>query len=434
MAQRSGSGPVAGDKSASRPGGQTTGKTAGKLGVGLDREARLGISLSGTNLERAGDYNQRTVLQAIRLSGETSRTELAAITGLTAPTIANITRRLLDAGLIMEAGRRQGARGQPAAQLVIDPAGGFSIGINIDRDHITIVSLDLAGTVLTRATREMAFAMPDAVAAWLKGEVAAIRASDLIDEHRLLGVGVAMPDDLGRVTLPHRPADYDRWNDIDVTAFLAGIVPWPIYVDNDAAAAAIGEAQFGSGMVLPSFFYVLVSAGLGGGLVIDGNYFRGAGARSGEIGFMPDITPRGAGRTVQDTVSLSALYDRLEAGGCDVAGVGGLTSDDPAVTRIVTGWIEDAAQTLIGPLIAVSCLVDPGGVLIGGRLPAPLVDALVDRLNGMLAASALPSAARVTRAAMSDDGAAIGAAILPFLHHVLPSDAILMQVGRTGWA
>ena len=396
----------------------------------FDRGARLGVSLSGTNLERAADYNQRTVLQAIRVNGEASRTDLAAITGLTAPTIANIARRLLNAGLISEAGRRQGARGQPALQLVINPAGGFSIGINIDRDHITIVSLDLAGTVLTRATLEAAFAMPDVVAGWLREQVALIRASKLIDERRMLGVGVAMPDDLGRVTLPHRPSAYESWNDIDVQAMVEDIVPWSVHVDNDAAAAAIGEAQFGSGMVLSSFFYVLVSAGLGGGLVIDGNYFRGAGARSGEIGFMPDMTRRAAGQTVQETVSLSALYARLSAGGCEIHGIEALTRDAPAVAAITERWIEDAAQSLIEPLIAVSCLVDPDGVLIGGRLPAALVNALVDRLNVMLADAKLPSPARVIRAAMSDDAPAIGAAILPFLDHILPSEAILMQAGH----
>jgi len=397
----------------------------------FDRGARLGISLSGTNLERAADYNQRTVLQAIRLSGEASRSNLAVITGLTAPTIANIARRLLDAGLISEAGRRQGPRGQPASQLVINPAGGFSIGINIDRDHITVVSLDLAGSVLTRATLEAAFAMPDVVARWLRDQIAVIRASKLIDERRMLGVGVAMPDDLGRVTLPHRPSAYESWNDIDVQAMVEEMVPWSVHVDNDAAAAAIGEAQFGSGMVLSSFFYVLVSAGLGGGLVIDGNYFRGAGARSGEIGFMPDMTRRAAGQTVQETVSLSALYARLHAGGCEINGVEALTRDDGTVAAIVERWIEDAAQSLIEPLIAVSCLIDPGAVLIGGRLPATLVDALVARLNVMLADSRLPSPARVVRATMSDDAPAVGAAILPFLDHILPSEAILMQAGHS---
>ncbi|WP_331010495.1 ROK family transcriptional regulator [Sphingomonas sp.] len=396
-----------------------------------ERGARLGVSLSGTNLERAGDYNQRTVLQAIRVSGEISRSGLAAITGLTAPTIANITRRLLDAGLISDAGRRQGARGQPASQLVINPSGACAIGINIDRDHITIVSLDLGGTVLTRATCEVAFAMPDMVAAWLAEEVARIRASGLVDENRILGVGVAMPDDIGRVALPHRPPGYGVWNDIDLRGLLAGVLPWPMHIDNDAAAAAIGEAQFGSGLSMPSFFYILVSAGLGGGLVIDGSYFRGAGGRSGEIGFMPDMTRRGAGRAVQETVSLSALYERLEAAGCAVTGVEGLTADDPVLAEVVRGWTEDAAQSLIEPLIAVNCLVDPAVVLIGGRLPTTLTEALVHRLNGMLDAAALPGIARVRRATMADDAPAVGAAILPFLHHVLPSDAILMQARRS---
>lgn len=394
-----------------------------------DRGARLALSLSGTNLARAGDYNQRIVLQAIRIAGETTRSALADTTGLTAPTIANITRRLLDRGLIAEAGRYQGARGQPAVRLRINPTGCFAIGINIDRDHLTIVSIDLGGRVLTRMTREVAFATPDVVATLIAGEVAVIRASGLIDERRLLGVGVAVPDDLGRVPLPHRPAGYEVWNDLDVAALVAGVVPWPVHIDNDAAAAAIGEAQFGSGLSLPSFFYVLISAGLGGGLVIDGSYVRGASGRGGEIGFLPDAR-NGTSDAVQATVSLSALYARLEASGCPVDGVDDLVSDEPMVTEVIAAWLDDAAGSLIAPLIAVSCIVDPGAVLIGGRLPTPLVEALVERLDAMLQAAELPSAARVSRAMMSDDAPAIGAAILPFLDNILPSDIILMQTRR----
>ncbi|MCA1934780.1 MAG: winged helix-turn-helix domain-containing protein, partial [Asticcacaulis sp.] len=91
--------------------------------------------LSGTNLERAGDHNQRVTLQAIRARGPITRADLADITSLTAPAIANITRRLLNDGLILKAGRLTGGRGQPATQLVVNPDGAFSIGLNIDRDH-----------------------------------------------------------------------------------------------------------------------------------------------------------------------------------------------------------------------------------------------------------------------------------------------------------
>ncbi|WP_438821907.1 hypothetical protein, partial [Escherichia coli] len=60
-----------------------------------DRQPRLTVGLSGSNLVRVSDFNQRVVLQAIRIAGgEVSRSELVAATGLTFPTIANITRRL----------------------------------------------------------------------------------------------------------------------------------------------------------------------------------------------------------------------------------------------------------------------------------------------------------------------------------------------------
>src|SRR5690348_8168923 len=102
-----------------------------------------GPQLSGTNLERAGDHNQRVTLQAIRVNGPITRNDLADITGLTPPAIANITRRLLKDNLIREAGQRRGGRGQPATKLVINPDGCFSVGINVDRDHITVVVVEI---------------------------------------------------------------------------------------------------------------------------------------------------------------------------------------------------------------------------------------------------------------------------------------------------
>src|SRR5687767_901100 len=94
-----------------------------------DRRRSLGGSLAGTNLERAGDYNQRVTLQAIRLNGPITRAELAQLTGLTTPAIANITNRLLSVRLIVEVGRLHGRRGQPAKRLAVNADGAFSIGV-----------------------------------------------------------------------------------------------------------------------------------------------------------------------------------------------------------------------------------------------------------------------------------------------------------------
>jgi predicted NBD/HSP70 family sugar kinase len=405
---------------------------ASRLGpVGVeDRRSRLGTSLSGTNLERAADYNQRIVLQAIRVAEETTRSELAVTTGLTPPTIANITKRLFDLGLIREAGRRVGMRGQPALRLQVNPDGAFAIGINIDRDHFTIVSLDLAGRVRTRAAHEMRFAMPDQVIDCLRNEIELIRRSGDVDETRIIGVGVALPDELGSVALPHRPQGYEVWNALDVAGFVGEVLPWPVHVDNDAAAAALGEAQFGSGLSHRSFFYILISAGLGGGLVVDGAYVRGASGRSGEIGFLPDPSTGDAAATVQDTVSLSALLARLEQAGCAAEDVDALASPDARAAEVIAGWLDDAARSLRDPLVAVNCLVNPAAVLIGGRLPSALIDGLIARLADRMAAAPLPAVAPVLRAATSSDAPAVGAAILPFFDRLLPTESALMQAGR----
>src|SRR3546814_1883680 len=142
------------------------------------RDARLTLSLSGTNLERAGDYNQRIVLQAIRLTEETTRSDLARVTGLTPPTIVNITKRLIDLGLVKPAGRLQGKRGQPAMRIVIDPDGAFAIGLNIDRDHITLVTLDLAGKIRSRHTPQIAFALPGTVVDHVRAVLPGLRQDD----------------------------------------------------------------------------------------------------------------------------------------------------------------------------------------------------------------------------------------------------------------
>ncbi|MCJ2184750.1 ROK family protein [Novosphingobium sp. 1949] len=391
---------------------------------------RLSVSLSGTNLARAGDYNQRIVLQAIRLAGETTRQLLVRQTGLTAPTIANIAARLEEMGLVTHAGRRHGSRGQPALRLAINPDGAFGIGLNIDRDHVTLALLDLAGSVRGSLTREMAFALPGDVVAFVGDVLPGLMAAGGVDPALVLGVGVARPDGLGSIAIPHRPQGYAAWTDIDFATLLAPVMPWPIHVDNDAAAAALGEAKRIEAPDKGSFFYLLLSAGLGGAPVIDGGYYRGARARSGEIGLMPDPGAGVPGAVVQDTVSLSALQQRLERAGKPVADLTDLLALDPATATTVDRWIADSTRALTAPLVAVSCLLDPEAILVGGRLPAALIERLCARIDAALAEVAMPNRVPVRPAQMADAAPAIGAALLPFQDRLLPSDAILMQAGR----
>jgi predicted NBD/HSP70 family sugar kinase len=390
-----------------------------------------GMRLSGTNLERAGDHNQRVTLHAIRVNSPITRAELVKITGLTAPAIANITKRLLTDKLIQGAGRRRGGRGQPATRLIINPDAWFSIGLNVDRDHITMVVLDFEGRVRARASSEVAFAMPKDVEQFFRKGVDKLLAKVGIGRDRLVGVGVALPDDMPRAaTLPHQPADYGVWASTDVASLLTGTLQVPVFVENDAAAATMGEMQFGLGKKHQTFFYILITAALGGSMVIDGNHFRGAGGRSGELGMLRGRDATGHERQIQNIVSLSALYSRLAAQGIRVSAPHELTDLDESGQAIIDAWVEASVDSLIDTMLAINCLMNPEAVLIGGRLPAGIVDQLATRLNQRLETHVgnVPAIAPVARAALSDDAPAVGAAILPFSHRLLPSRTALMKM------
>jgi predicted NBD/HSP70 family sugar kinase len=391
-----------------------------------------GALLSGTNLEHAGDHNQRVTLHAIRLLGPVTRTELAEVTGLTAPAVANITRRLLDLRMITAAGMRQGARGQPATRLVINPESSFSVGINVDRDHITMVAVDFEGSVRARAAREVDFALPGTVRAFFQDALDRLIRQGGIPRERLVGIGVALPDDLGTIEIPGRPERYSEWSKVQIGELLTNPLGLPVFVENDAAAAAMGELQFGIGQRTQSFFYLLISSALGGGLIVDGSYFRGATGRSAEVGFLPVRNSDGSQVPLQNIVSLSGLAGRLEAVGVDLRSARTSRSFSGKAEAIVAEWIEAAAEALVEPLIAINCLINPGAILIGGRLPSELVDRLSVRVNQMMQkrAGEIPAVAPVMRAALSEDAPAVGAAILPFSHFLLPRSGALMKTER----
>jgi predicted NBD/HSP70 family sugar kinase len=290
--------------------------------------------------------------------------------------------------------------------------------------------LDFQGTVRARASREIQFALPGTVQSFFRRSIGHLLEKAAIGAAQLAGIGVAFPDDIQRAELPDQPAAYSAWGPVAVQQLFAAPLKVPVFVENDAAAAAMGEMQFGRGHQYQSFFYILITAALGGGLVIDGHYFRGANGRSAELGWLRGHDGFSRTRQLQNIVSLSALYSRLAAQGYRVASPRGLTRLDAGGQDIVNTWVGTSVEALLETLLAINCLINPQAVLIGGRLPASIVEELARRLNERLLpyVDTMPAIAPVERAMMSDDAPAVGAAILPFTHRLLPTRSALMKV------
>jgi len=392
-----------------------------------------GVRLSGTNLERAADHNQRMALHAIRVHETLTRVDMARLTGLTAPAIQNIVRRLLQEELIVEVGRQRGGRGQPATEYAINRDACFAIGVNIDRDHITIVLVNFVGETLARKLLDIDFPLPSDVATFYRGNIFKLIEDAGISPDRIVGIGVAIPDDLEGLHMERQPDSYAEWATTDLAKLLSEPLDLPVFVENDATAAAMGEQQLGAGRHLESHFYILISQGLGGGLVIDGNYIRGANGRSAEIGFLRRGNARDSKESVQSLVSLAGLSRFLAAR--DIApSVVFAESPAAAAESAIDEWLTGAAEALGTPLAAVNCLINPSAVLLSGRLPARHLDRLAEKLNDHMRSHwrDLPALAPISRAILSEDAPAVGAAILPFSHFLLPKAGALWKRGGAG--
>ncbi|CAL4869430.1 hypothetical protein MMA231_03722 (plasmid) [Asticcacaulis sp. MM231] len=390
--------------------------------------------LSGTNLSKAGDYNQRVVLQAIRAKGDVTRLELAKLTGLSHQSVFNICRRLIDEGTISEVGRTSGGRGQPATRVAIKADGAFALGLNIDRDHMTLVLMDLSGEVKYRIYADKHFALPHDVLEFLRISIDDILKKNLIPKSRLIGLGVAIPDRLGGVEVAERPKDYDQWSSFDFLGAAQAALMMPVYRENDATSAAIGEAQFGRGINHTSFVYILISAGLGCGLIINGRSYAGSLTHAGEIGNIPIVLRDGSPGTLWNVVSLYALYVELEKYGIAVDSPDDLSESDQAMQPAIDAWVEMAADAMLQPFLAITYILSPNVHFIGGQLPHFITIKLCDALNIRTAAQegAIPLT-RFEPSTTSKDAAALGAAVLVIQSRLLPRVELLTNdaLGRT---
>ena len=241
----------------------------------------------GTNLLKVRDFNQQVVLETIRGASGVSRTEIAQDTGLTAQTISNIVRRLLDEGLVVESGKKSSARGgKPKVNLEINPDAGYALGAQIDRDEIALVLLNLGGQPLRRVRHVMpAGQAPEEVVRLL-----AKAAKELIQEaggvdRKMLGLGVASPGPLDPENgVLYEPPGFKNWEEVPIKQMLQERTGYPVLVDNDAMAAAVGERWVGKARGTDNYAFVYNGWGLGAGLFLEGHVYRGATGTAGEFG------------------------------------------------------------------------------------------------------------------------------------------------------
>lgn len=305
-----------------------------------------------------------------------SRAALAAATGVTRATASALADALLDAGLVAEVSPPPATgAGRPAAGLIPAAEGPAGLGLEINVDYLAACVVDLTGAVRTTVIspgdqrgRAVAEVLGDLAAL---GREAASQAGLTV-----AGTAVAVP---GLVEAPYgriRRAPNLVWQDVEIGAELRRVLPGTPFepvIGNEADFAALAEAHgapdpssgtaAGRPVPLTDFLYVSGEIGVGAGVILDRELFRGARGWAGEIGHV--------------TVEPDGTQCRCGARGCleTVAGLEALRRDGP----------EAAASALGRAAAAAVNLLDLPAVVLGGAYALPEFAELVPGVEKALA-------------------------------------------------
>ena len=401
--------------------------------------------LTGTNLVYTKKYNLRIVHEVIRVHGPLSRADVARHTQLSVQTVSNLVRELLELRLVREGGRKSEGRGAPSTELTINPDGAYAVGLDLDRDHLTGVLVDLAGQVRHRMHLEVETPSPREVLDLMceMVETMASKQGLRVDDLAGLGVGVPGPmhrDEQGTGYLVN-PKAFPGWQDIPLASWLRDRLDTPVYLENNALAAALGERWYGGGRQMGTFFYIYFGSGLGGGLIMNGQPYEGFTGNAGEIGYLPTVLSRHAASPAptEDAphvgvhFNMPRLYERLRRDGTDVRTLEDL---DRLVAKGHPGmleWMDDASDHLTALVLAIEYVLDPEAICFGGRLSDRIVGGLMDRVARLLPERRPRGKVSVPRhflATAGVDAGALGVATLPIYEIFAPAPRVLLKRRR----
>jgi predicted NBD/HSP70 family sugar kinase len=374
-----------------------------------------GALLGSTTVVRS--INERMLLDHLRSTGPQSRADLARTTTLSKPTVSLALANLEAAGLVRPIGLVAGRPGRAALLYEADPTAGYVAGVDIGRDWVRVAVADLAGRVLGRRNGVNRARTGPALVAEVRrlaheaASDAGLQWTDIV--HTVLASPGVLDARAGRLDLA---SNLPGWGRAGLLSELHEALGDDLVVENDINLAAIGERTFGKGQDIASFVLLSVGTGTGLGIVIDGELYRGAHGRAGEVAFLPIPDESTGGAELR--VRTRGMFEELAAAegvvrSAQRLGMTGVTTARQVFEAAETGdALALAAVDLEGSRIgiaitAITAIADPEVVVLAGGVGHNL-DLLRASIERQLSALS-PLAPRVERSELGEDAALLGA-------------------------
>ena len=336
-------------------------------------------------------HNESLVLNVIGSSDQpVGNATIVDQTGLSRPTVNVLIDDLCNTGLIQEAGIRTGFLGRPASLVELNPEFAAVVAIAVDSTSITVAISDLTAHIRceVRQTLRKSASIVDAIDKLLDDcLVQSGFNSNRIRAYCVSEPGVASSTGVPRALAPNVPELDDAWLQRRLNSRNSA----PILFENDVNLAAIGEQRFGIAKGEPSFAFLLIDTGIGMGLMVNGNVWRGVKGAAGEAGYLPigegPLTGRAAkvGSFELHAGSRAFLSRFRSATGKSRATVNtvlnlAMQGDEKALDSI-----HDEAELVSRAVLSTVALLDPAFVVLGGEIGSHqlVADAVRSRMQSI---------------------------------------------------
>ncbi len=229
--------------------------------------------------------NRRRLLQEVIHHSPISRASLSKTTGLNKSTVSAQIQDLVDEKFIFEIGQGQSSGGRRPVMLMFNKQAAYAIGIDIGVDDLTILMTDLDGSIISEKYFELHQSSLEETTALLLETIQHMIDTMPGSPYGLIGIGICVPglvDCSGQIILTPNT----HWNGVNLKKQIEDKFGVPVTIENEANAGAYGENIYGAAKAYDNFIYVSISTGIGLGLVLGNELYRGIHGFSGEMGHM----------------------------------------------------------------------------------------------------------------------------------------------------
>ncbi len=321
--------------------------------------------------------NKSVVFNVIMNHSPISRADIAQKCGLNKGTVSSLVAELLEEQLIYESGPGESSGGRRPVMLLFNQGAGYSVGIDLGVNYILGVLTDLHGNiVITKNEKYINVSFEDTLNR-VKSVISSLIDAGPPSPYGIVGIGIGAPGIVnkeGDILL----APNLGWKNVSLTAELENMFNVPVIVENEANAGAYGEKKFGIGQPFDDLIYVSAGIGIGTGIIINGELYKGINGYSGEFGHMTidrngmqcRCGNKGCWELYASEQSLLSKANEMNLGITNDVNLGEILLLAQSGEQAASQLLEEVGKNLGLGIINIIHAFNPQQIIIGNRLAA----------------------------------------------------------------